>query len=423
MNILLVNPNTMKNPPVIPVGLEYLITALEKHGYTGEILDLCFTSSSVKKLKKTLKKDSYDLVGFTIRNIDSAIFFNNEFFLPEIKKLVKCTKSFKIPVILGGSGFSGMPNEILEYLEADYGIIGPGEVILPRFIKQWQSKQIEKKLFNGWQYGIDTDLIHYRGSRKEIEYPSYISNNGIVGFETHVGCPNKCPYCIEANTRVYFKKISNIIEELRYMVIEQGYNHFHTCDTEFNTNLNFSIEFCKALIEQKLEMKWALYLKPYPYSEELFRVLHESNAYLITLSVDSDDKIQSLNNYSYEDLAKIIEFCYKYKIDLAIDLLTGYPNESLESTKKCLKFFENNPPKTVGISFYYRIYKNTLLANLIKNNPELQKNLNPPYSDMENFLEPIFYHQLDQNVLERLIADNDLFRIAGVTPGVNYQLL
>ena len=170
-------------------------------------------------------------------------------------------------------------------------------------------------------------------------------------------------------------------------------------------------------------MKWALYLKPYPYSEELFRVLHESNAYLITLSVDSDDKIQSLNNYSYEDLAKIIEFCYKYKIDLAIDLLTGYPNESLESTKKCLKFFENNPPKTVGISFYYRIYKNTILANLIKKNPELQKDLNPPYSDVESFLKPIFYNQLDQIVLERLIADKDLFRIAGVTPGVNYQLL
>ena len=152
-------------------------------------------------------------------------------------------------------------------------------------------------------------------------------------------------------------------------------------------------------------------------------MLHESNAYLITLSVDSDERIQALSNYSYIDLAKIIEYCNKYKIDLAIDLLTGYPNESLESTKKCLKFFENNPPKTVGISFYYRIYKNTMLANLIKNNPELQKNSNPPYSDQENFLEPIFYNQLDQSVLERLIADNDLFRIAGVTPGVNYQLL
>jgi len=147
MNILLVNPNTMKNPPVIPIGLEYLITTLEKYGHTGEILDLCFEDAPIKKLERILCKDSYDIVGFTIRNIDSAIFFNNEFFLPEIKKLVQCAKSYKIPVILGGSGFSAMPNEILNYLEADFGIIGPGEVILPHFLKQLQSNNRDKRLF------------------------------------------------------------------------------------------------------------------------------------------------------------------------------------------------------------------------------------------------------------------------------------
>ncbi|MFX1395283.1 MAG: B12-binding domain-containing radical SAM protein, partial [Promethearchaeota archaeon] len=410
----------MKNPPVIPIGLEYLITTLEKHGHIGDILDLCFENSPIKKLEKTLIKNSYDLVGFTIRNIDSAIFFNNEFFLPEIKKLVQCAKNYKIPVILGGSGFSAMPNEILNYLEADFGIIGPAEVILPRFLKQWQTTQRNKKIFNGWKYGIDVNLIHYKRGEK-FDYPRYLAEEGIIGFETHVGCPNLCPYCIEANTQVYFKKIPNIIEELKYLV-NQGYNHFHTCDTEFNTDLKFSIKFCEALIEHNLNMKWALYMKPYPYSEDLFRLLHESNAYLITLSVDSDERIQTLNNYSYKDLAKIIEYCNKYKIDLAIDLLTGYLNESIESTKKCLNFFENNPPKTVGISFYYRIYKNTELAKLIQKNPKLQIDLITTYSNEKNYLYPIFYNNLKQQILEELISGKELFRIAGITPGVNYQL-
>lgn len=419
MNILLVNPNTFKNPPVIPVGLEYLMTVLEKHGYNADILDLCFENSPIDKLNQKLKESSYDLIAFSLRNIDSAIYFNNEFFLFDVKKLIQCAKIYRIPVILGGSGFSSMPNEILKYLEADYGIIGPGEVIFPRFLKQWQSNQLDKKLFDGWQYGLDTDLIHYRG--KKIDYPSYISKEGIIGFETHVGCTNKCPYCIEANTPVYLKKISNIIEELRYLV-DSGYTHFHLCDSEFNTNIDYSIEFCKSLIEQKLEMKWALYMKPSPYNEELFRVLHESNAYLITLTVDSDERIQALNNYSYKDLDIIIEYCDKYKIDLAIDLLTGYPNESLESTKKCLKFFENNPPKTVGISFYYRIYKNTALAKLIEEDTNLKKQLISSYSENQDFLFPIFFNQIKQETLENLIAGKELFRIAGIIPGVNYQL-
>ena len=65
------------------------------------------------------------------------------------------------------------------------------------------------------------------------------------------------------------------IKELAYLV-NQGFNHFHTCDTEFNTNLKFSINFCLALIKRNLDLKWALYMKPTPYSERLFEFLQKS---------------------------------------------------------------------------------------------------------------------------------------------------
>ena len=420
MKILLINPNIFKNPPVIPIGLEYLATALEKHNHFVEILDLCFASSPKEKLEEELNRNTYDIIGFTIRNIDSAIYFNNEFYLSEIKILVKSVKNHNIPVILGGAGFSAMPNEILEYLQADYGIVGPGDIVLPKFLDLLKANKISEAIYNGYDLGIDKELIHLRG--KNFDYTQYLSEEGIVGFETHFGCSNQCPYCIEANTQVFLKKIPNIIKELKHLV-NQGYNHFHTCDTEFNTNLNFSIEFCKALINEDLDMKWALYMTPSPYNEELFQLLHESKAYLITLSVDSDELIQKLNNYTYQDLAKIIHYCKKYQIDLAIDLLVGYPFESLDSIKACLKFFENNPPKKgVGISFYYRIYKNTALAELIKDDKELQKRLITSYSENQDFLFPIFYNQIKQETIEDLIAGKELFRIAGITPGVNYML-
>jgi len=419
LNILLVNPNTYKHPPVIPIGLEYLSTALEKHGYSADFLDLCFTESPVNELNKKLEEKSYDIVGFTIRNIDSALYFNNEFFIPPFRELTQCVKKHGITVVLGGSGFSAMPLEILEYLNADYGIIGPGEIIFPRFLKEFQSKQALKKIYDGWESVTDPELIHLRGKR--FNYAQYIAEDGIVGIQTHVGCPNSCPYCIEANTKVSFKKIPNIIEEMEHL-INQGYSHFHTCDSEFNCNLNYSIKFCKALIEKELDLKWALYMKPYPYSEELFQLLHESNANLITLSVDSDKRIQASNNYSYEDVAKIIELCKKYEIEIAIDVLTGYPSESLESTKEMIAFFKKNIPKTVGVTFIYRVLKNTSLAKLIKENISLQKYLMKPYNKEEKFLEPNFYTQYEIEIIEELIKNDDLFQIAGKMLGVNYQL-
>lgn len=417
--ILLINPNRMLNPPVIPIGLEYLTTSLEKQGHNVKILDLCFSSTPVQEIDNTLRKERFDIVGFSIRNIDSCIYFNNEYYLPEFKKLIDCVKQYKIPIILGGSGFSAMPNEILDYLQADYGIIGPGERAFPKFLESWQGGQVENNIINGWNYGLDDNVTHILA--KNVNYQKYFANEGIAGFSTHIGCQNQCPYCIEASTNVSFRKIPNILREIENLV-NLGYTHFHLCDSEFNTDLNFSIEFCEALANKSMLLKWTLYMKPYPYNEKLFRVLHESNAYLITLSVDSDKITQALNNYSYDDLANIIDYCNKYKIELAIDLLTGYPYETIDSTKEMLKFFQKNRPKTVGISFYYRIYKNTPLEKSIKNDPILQKKLTRMYADKENFLEPIFFRQYKKRDLEELIADDDLFRIAGIEPGVNYQL-
>ncbi len=419
LKILLINPNRMKKPPVIPIGLEYLTTALENLDYKVDIIDLCFVSSPIEELARLFEKETYDIIGFSIRNIDSCIFFNNEFYLLEVKKLIEFVKKHDIPVVLGGSGFSAMSEEVMEYLQADYGIIGPGEKIFPKFLKFWQTNQLTTNIINGWDYGIDENLIHLRG--KKVNYQQYIANNGIVGFSTHTGCQNQCPYCIEANTKVTFKKIAYIIEEIEYLV-NLGYTHFHLCDCEFNQDLGYSIEFCEIFAKKSLILKWTLYMKPYPYNEKLFQLLHESNAYLITLSVDSDKRIQKLNNYSYDDLAKIINYCNKYKIELAIDMLTGYPYESIESTREMLNFFKKNRPKTVGISFYYRLYKNTVLGELIRRDPNLHKYLTKPYSIEENFLVPVFFSQYNQKVLEDLIAGDDLFRIAGVEPGVNYQL-
>ena len=417
-NILLVNPNRFKNPLVIPIGLDYLVSALEKYDHNVDILDLCFSESPEKKLTITLYEKPYDIVGFTIRNIDSLDYYKNEFFLPSIKPLIQCVKARSIPVVLGGSGFSAMPNEILEYLGADFGIIGPGEAIFPRFLELFQSQKVSEKIYDGWEYGLKDDLIHLRGSK--FNYTKYLFENGIVSFETHKGCLSQCPYCIRAGSKTWFKKIPHIIEELRYLV-DQGYINFQLCDDEFNSKLSFSIDFCKALIKADLPLKWKLSMKPIPYNEDLFRLLDETNAYRIGIEISSYRRIQKLNGYTYSDLANVIEYCRKYQIELEIGVFVGYPYETLESVKYMINFFKNNPPTSVIIEIFYRIYNHTVLADLIKKDASLQKNLIKPFSEELSFLEPVFYNGFSQNVIEELISKDDLFRIAWLTPEENYQ--
>lgn len=420
--ILLVNPNRMRTPPVIPIGLEHVKSALEKHENLVnmvDLLDLTFEEDPRSSLLEALKHNDYDLVGFTIRNIDSCIYFNNEFYLPEIKELVKIPKGLGIPIILGGAGFSAMPEEIRKYLDADYGIIGPSENALPIFLKKLDTKQDLSPLMDGWEFGIDGHSVYSRGD--ELDYEKYMANEGIVGFRTHVGCDGKCPYCMESNKKLFYREIPSVIQEIQHLV-KQDYKHFHLCDSEFNTDLNYCLDLLNELKNKNLDMKWTLYMKPTPFNEKLYQLLSETGAYLITLTVDSDERIQTMNNYDYDDLRQISDYCKKYDIDLAIDLLVGYPGESLTSVPKMLNFFKEIRPKSVGISFYYRLFRNTPLGELIMKDSNLRENLSRDLISNDPFLEPVFFSQLKLRDIEEIINDDDLFQIAGMKAGVNYQL-
>ena len=77
MKILLINPNTYKKPPVIPIGLEYLVTSLRNNKHDAKILDLTFSEDTFLDIDNYFKKNTPQLIGITIRNIDSALYQNN----------------------------------------------------------------------------------------------------------------------------------------------------------------------------------------------------------------------------------------------------------------------------------------------------------------------------------------------------------
>ena len=126
MKILLIYPNRYHNPPVMPLGLEYLSGAVTAAGHHADVLDLCFSDRPEEELRRALQVLKPDITGISIRQVDTALYRGNQFFLPEIRDYVRVCKEYGSPVVLGGSGFSIMPDKILEFTGAQYGIICSG---------------------------------------------------------------------------------------------------------------------------------------------------------------------------------------------------------------------------------------------------------------------------------------------------------
>jgi radical SAM superfamily enzyme YgiQ (UPF0313 family) len=412
VKILLVNPNRYKSPPVPPIGLEYVASSLADKGHAVELVDLCFSENPSQDIDQAVRTFRPDIAGVTVRNVDTVLYHTNEFFLDEIKAVVTRLKSeHGLKVMIGGAGVSADPEGILDYLNADIAVAGPAEETVHDVLDIMQDTRNSKKIFRGRHTA--------RGScprrRFSVDYKKYAAAGGVAGFETHKGCSSSCVYCLEANLRVSFKPAENVIREIKVFV-DNGFDHFHLCDAEFNENTEYAIEFCTALKKAGMGIRWAVYMKPADFNKSLFRLMKETGVYLITLSMDSWKKC----TLYWSDYEKFVFGARSFGIKVAVDFLAGFPYETDNTLLEHLDTLRRPLPDSIGVNTYIRLYKNLQITRIIQKDKSLKAHLSGSISGA-NLINPFFYNHVTTEKLTSLIDDDPLFRIEGLEKGVNYN--
>jgi tRNA A37 methylthiotransferase MiaB len=412
MKVLLINPNRFMSPPVPPIGLEYVAGCLGEKGHRVEIADLCFSEDIYRDLDIAVNNYNPDIAGLNIRNVDSVLFQDNEFYLNDIREIVRRLKSsHSIKVLIGGTGLLTNPEAVLDYLEADYAFVGPAEEELQDFLTKIVDSPTAERIFRGHC------RPGYACTRRSssINYEKYYESGGIAGFETHKGCSSSCVYCLEANSRVAFKRPEGVVQEIRGLV-DAGHHHFHLCDPEFNEDLDFSLAICDALKLSGMGLRWAVYMKPTNYNRKLFRLMKETGVYLITLTVDSFNKCSMY----WADVEKMVFNAKSNGISIAVDFLAGFPYEDEGVLLECLDLFRRVQPDVVNINTYIRLYKTLKVTQTIMKDSALQPYLLGAADDM-TMIKPVFYNHVRPERLEGLLQGDTIFRIAGKEKGVNYS--
>lgn len=414
MKILLVNTNRYRTPPVAPLSLEYLSSALSLSGHEHGILDLCFEENPRAALEAEILRFHPDIAGMTVRNIDTVLCQNNEFFLDDIRMYVNMVKSAGIPVIAGGVGYSFIPGGIREYIGADFGVFGPGERALPLFLDRLERECIPAgTVLNGWEAGIDPDAPIDRTDG--IDRARYVREGGLLGFETQKGCLSRCPYCAEGRGRVLFKNPERVVDEL-WQLARQGFTEFHLCDTEFNQDLAHCRNFLEVLVEKGPEIRWALYLKSAPWDADLFRLLRASGAHLVTLSLPTGPD-------GLEHAREIKRLTEKNGLRLAVDYLCGFPGDTVESVRRDIGILREIAPDTVGVNSTLRLYSGLAVTEKIIGAPEMRAHLSGALESNPNFIRPVFYTHITVDMLREIIGDDPRFHIEGFERTSNYERL
>lgn len=409
--VLLVNPNFMK-PPVAPIGLDYIASAILRRGYEPVIGDLAFAEDWQAALSETITDVDPIAIGITVRNIDDAYLASQDFILEKTAGVVRHISALTDrPTILGGIGFSCAPREILEFCGATYGVFGEGEFALPlmldRIVQGDEVTAIPGAVFRTDRgtvvvnppKPIDLDELP-TPTRKHVDTARYFSEGGQAGVETKRGCNSACIYCMEPNAKgmtVRVRPPESIAQEFGFLA-EQGADVFHLCDSEFNMPPNHAHILCEVLVRWGVGARfdWYVYANPGPFDADLAMRMASAGCVGIDFGADHVDEgmLNRLGrNFNAEHLRRAVKACRDNGMAVMLDLLLGSPGETKETVARAIDFMREIKPDRVGLSCGVRVYPYTPIAHTLRARGPFEENPNlvGAVKDNENLLKPVFY--------------------------------
>jgi radical SAM superfamily enzyme YgiQ (UPF0313 family) len=388
MRVALINTNRMQ-PPVAPIGLDYVAEALHEAGHPAELLDLCWEEEPESAVIQFLKQADFGLVGMTLRNTDDCAFTSRQSFLSGFAGLVKTVReNTAAPIVLGGVGFSVMPEQVLSLTDADFGIWGEGEFVLPELAGRLGRKRPYQDLPSLiWRHDGDwhrnppsfrtlADLPAM--SRQRVDNRRYFRFGGQAGFETKRGCSGRCIYCADPaakGKKVRLRSSIAVAEELERL-IEQGIDVLHTCDGEFNIPAQHAFEVCREIAHRGLgsRMRWYAYCAPAPFSRGLAKAMRAAGCVGIDFGADngSEAMLKRLGrDFGPADILNVTRWTKEEGMAVMLDLLLGSPGETAESLEQTVELVKRADPDRAGVSLGVRVYPETELARQVASEKNL----------------------------------------------------
>jgi len=399
--VLLINSNIEILPyPVAPLGIS-LVAASIHDKYNVKVFDSAFSSTST--LLSFIREFDPDYIGVGLRNIDNVTMRKCKWYLDEIKNTIinPVKDNFNVPLIIGGSGFSIAPEQIFEYFNVDYGIVGEAEEIFPKLLLNLENGNDDIELEN-----VISKHNKYIKIKEQIREPLLVPRANIdqfINFEpynkkgsypvqTKRGCTHKCIYCSYPNIegeKYRLRPVSNIVDEIEEVQSRIPGVTFEFVDSTFNSPLKHAINICKEIIKRNLKIKIrTMGVNPGEVTEELILLMKQAGFTQIDCTPDSASELiirKYRKNFSKNKLIQCAEIIRKHDMPTMWFFMIGGPGETEETILETFKFIDKHicEEDMVHVTEGIRIIPNTELYDIAIDEGVISKNM--------NVIDPMFY--------------------------------
>jgi len=374
--IFLISANRCVTPEqIFPLGLSHLNTALRRAGHECRWWDVLAPGEG---LEAALTAFRPDFVGISIRNIDDVIIGRQETFYDEAMEMCATVRRLAgCPVIVGGSGFSLFPRELLELSRADFGMIGEGEHGLVLLIAALEHRTSWEQI-PGLVFRREGQVVVNQVARAELDREPalvdrppeitahYLRASGVLNVQTQRGCPFRCCYCtyplIEGRRRI--NREAELVAEEFAQLEQLGANYAFIVDSVFNTSARHVAEICEAIIQRSLKIRWGCFLRPRGLTAELMDLMVRAGLAHIEFGCDSlcDPVLKAYHkDFTFEDIVLSTNLARERQIDYCHFLIIGGPGETMDTLQTAFENSRRLGGSTIMAAVGMRVYPGTEL--------------------------------------------------------------
>ena len=283
-----------------PIGLAFLTAHLKERGHEVTLLDMQGLVMDSEELVKRIAANVPDLIGITAMTPT----------VPEALRVAELARLVapQAKVVLGGVHPTLDPAGVLANENVDYVIRGEGEHALAELAAALESGRSPERIA-GVSYKAGGELVikgkaplisdldslpipDYEAfpTERYIEHNRYLRSIRGISMIVSRGCPFQCTFCavhqtMGRNWRI--KSPQRVVDELVTLQKRHQLEGVWFKDSIFNLDRHWVREFCRLMIEQKVEIAWQALTRVDLIDEEELQLMKRAGLTQLDLGIET----------------------------------------------------------------------------------------------------------------------------------------
>jgi len=382
MHILIINPPCREsNTPMLPLGLLYITQPLIEEGHTIKFLDIALEKPSRKEVISKIESENFDLViiGGIVTTYSYIKWLTNE-----LKKLKP-----DIPILGGGFVATPIPHVIFKNTGIDVICNGEGDITVSEcvsalergddiskisglFIKKGDSfistperpliKDLDTisppldayKLINTERYITENGKTTQSFLESHKKWDPYLGDCRYFDILAGRGCVGRCTFCYRMIKGMRMHSVPYVVKHMHYLFEHYKINFFQFNDDLFVNNKKWVADFCTAVKENDLDVRFAISSRANMINEELLEKLKSAGCFHIGVGFESGSQrmLDSMKKHTkVEDNYNAYKLLKKHNMITGAPTIQGMPGETKETLMETLKFIQEC--NVDGAALYY----------------------------------------------------------------------